>query len=196
MPKFTLHHLWALVLAIGILPGCGFNHASPRTESVATAPDQQKAPAPTVSASPIQEPDPIVPDPSPSEPVKAVMACRTTDNGTAELLVAVRIAGAHYLHAEADHGGRFTPLKIEAMLPPGVEFVGDWSFPAPEKERGIAVYRTSVLLKQTLKLIAPPKGSPKVTGMLRYQACNDELCWPPGKLELSAPLSIQAEATP
>ena len=113
----------------------------------------------------------------------------------AELLVAVRVARAHYLHAEADHGGTFTPLRIEATLPPGVEFLGDWSFPAPKKERGIDIYRTSVPLKRTLKVTSAPADS-KVTGVLRYQACNDELCWPPGKLELSAPLSIQAEATP
>ena len=40
----------------------------------------------------------------------------------AELLVAVRIAGGYYLHAEADHGGRFVPLAFEATLPEGVDF--------------------------------------------------------------------------
>jgi hypothetical protein len=125
------------------------------------------------------------------------MACRLANlspGTTGELLVAVRVARAHYLHAEADHGGTFTPLKIEATLPPGVEFIGDWSFPAPETGRGgLPVYRTSVLLKRTLRVTSPPV-TPDVTGVLRYQACNDELCWPPGKLELSAPLPIHAEA--
>jgi hypothetical protein len=196
MPKLTLHLFWALILAMEILSGCGLDHAGSRAEPVVIAPDQQKMAAPTVISSPIPEPDPIVSDPSPSEPVKAVMACRTTGSATAEILVAIRISGSYYLHAEADHGGIFTPLKIEATLPPGIEFVGDWSFPTPEKERGIAVYRTSVLLKRSLRITTRTRDSPKVIGVLRYQACNDELCWPPGKLELSSPLPIQAEATP
>jgi hypothetical protein len=122
------------------------------------------------------------------------MACRSSDRITAELLVAVRIARAHYLHAEADHGGNFIPLGIETSSPPGVEFVGDWSFPAPERgSGGVPVYRNSVLLKRTLKFTTPSSLSRDVTCVLRYQACNDELCWPPGKLELSALLPIQAE---
>jgi hypothetical protein len=196
MPNLTRHHLWASVLTLGSLPSCGPDHASPLAGPVAGVPDRKKAPGPAVISSPIPEPDPIVPDPTTSDPVKAIMACRTTGNATAELLVAIRISGLYYLHAEADHGGIFTPLKIEATLPPGVEFAGDWSFPTPEKERGIAVYRTSVLLKRSLRITTRTRDSTKVIGVLRYQACNDELCWPPGKLELSSPLPIQAEATP
>jgi hypothetical protein len=191
MSKLLLRVSLALILPLGHLSGCGPEHASPQ----ATAPDQHKAPTPTVSAAPIPEPDPIVPEPSQSDPVKAVMECRKKGGDTAELLVAVRIAGTYYLHADADHDGTFTPLKVEATLPPGVEFVGDWCSPAPTQERGIEVFRSSVLLKRTLKVISATADS-KVTGVLRFQACNDELCWPPGKMELSAPLSIQAEATP
>jgi hypothetical protein len=190
MSRLILRVSWALVLPLGHLTGYGPDHASPQ----ATTSAQQKAPAPTLTAAPLPKPDPIAPEPSSNEPVKAVMECRTTGGDTAELLVAVRIAGTYYLHAEADYGGTFTPLKVEATLPPGVEFVGDWSFPAPKKERGIEIYRTSVLLKRTLK-VTSATANPKVTGVLRYQACNDELCWPPGKLELSAQLSNQAEAT-
>ena len=56
------------------------------------------------------------------------------------------------------------------------------------------IYRDTVLLRRPLKLISPPK-EPTVSGVLRYQACNEELCWPPGKLELTARLSLQPEVT-
>ena len=121
------------------------------------------------------------------------MVYRPSGRSTAELLVVVRIARAHYLHAEADHGGTFTPLRIEASLPPGAEFDGDWDYPAPEAGR-VPAYRNTVLLRRSLKMTSPTP-SQDATGVLRYQACNDELCWPPGKLELSAPLAIQAEAS-
>ncbi len=192
------HDRWMVSLLIGLGTGCGADPreitsepspaGNPREQVVSPAQQQPIIPAPLDALAP-----PDVPEPSPSEPVKAVMACRPSGRDKAELLVAVRIARAHYLHAEADHGGIFTPLKIEASLPPGVEFDGDWIFPAPEAER-LPVYRTSVLLRRFLKVTSPPP-SRHVTVVLRYQACNDELCWPPGKLELSAPIPTQAEAT-
>lgn len=191
MSKLILRVCWALILPLGSFAGCVPDRASPR----ATAPDQTKPSVPTAIAAPLPRPDPIAPEPSQGEPVKAVMECRSTGGDTAELLVAVRIAGTYYLHAEADHGGTFAPLEVEATLPSGVEFAGNWDFPAPVKERGIGIYRSSVLLKRALKVTSAMADS-KVTGAVRYQACNDELCWPPGKLELSARLSIQAEATP
>jgi hypothetical protein len=195
---FHRHNRWIAWLLIGLGTGCdGSPREIPSEPSSAGLPQEQVV-APTqrqpITRAYVDALDPpAVPEPSPSEPVKAVMACRPSGRFRAELLVAVRIARAHYLHAEADHGGTFTPLKIEAMLPPGVEFVGDWIFPTPEAGR-VPVYRTSVLLRRSLKITSPPS-SREVTGVLRYQACNDELCWPPGKLELSAPLPIQAEAT-
>src|SRR5262245_2106790 len=73
-----------------------------------------------------------VPEPSPSEPVKAVMAFRpasVTAGGAGELLVAVRVAPAHYLHATRDPGGKFTPLGIELSLPTGITALKDWEFP-------------------------------------------------------------------
>lgn len=187
MPKL-LRVPWVLILPLGVLSSCGPDRVSPP----AVATNRSQSPAPTA---PPPQPDPVAPEPSRSDPVKAVMECRATGGDTADLLIALRIAGTYYIHAEADHGGTFTPLKVEMTPPAGVEFVGDWQFPPPTKERGIEIYRTSVLLRRTVKL-APATGSPKVAGVLRYQACNDELCWPPGKLELSAPLPTQAEATP
>jgi hypothetical protein len=192
------HNRWIASLLLGLGTGCGANPREIPSEPSPAGLPQEQVVAPvqrqpiTYAPSDTFDP-PAVPEPSPSEPVKAVMACRPSGPITAELLVAVRIARAHYLHAEADRGGTFTPLKIETTLPQGVEFDGDWNFPTPEVGR-VPMYRTSVLLRRSLKITSPPL-SREVTGVLRYQACNDELCWPPGKLELSAPLPIQGEAT-
>lgn len=185
-----------LLSLVALLPGCGDGSSTARPDSPVIVTASQKQPS---SASPIVTPIPApnVAEPSPSEPVKAALACRLASlspGTTGELLVAVRIAGAHYLHAEADHDGTFRPLEIEATLPTGVEFIGNWIFPAPETGRGgVPIYRNSVLLRRMLKITSAPP-TPDVTGVLRYQACNDELCWPPGKLELSVSLPTQAEA--
>lgn len=187
---------WFLsLLLLGHLPGCGFDSSSSPASKPDVEPAELAPPQLTPSHAPTIPPPPIVSDPSRSEPVKAAMVCRQTNRTTAELLVAVRIAGGYYLHAEADHGGRFVPLAFEATLPEGVDFAGDWVSPSPEKgSGGIPIYRDTVLLRRPLKLISP-SNELTVSGLLRYQACDEELCWPPGKLELTARLSPQPEVT-
>lgn len=137
-----------------------------------------------------------VPDPSPSEPVKAVMEFRpgsVSAGAEGELVVSIRIARAHYLHAKADPGGKFTPLGIEVELPSGIAGTRDWQFPPPETGRtGAPVYRERVLLRRPLRVKSSAAArSLVITGKLRYQACTEDLCWPPRTLELSAPVSIQ-----
>ena len=46
--------------------------------------------------------------------------------------------------------------SFEATLPEGVEFAGDWVSPSPEREAvGMPVYRNTVLLRRSLKIISP-----------------------------------------
>ena len=138
-----------------------------------------------------------VPDPSPGEPVTAAMTIqpnRAAIGETVEVLVRVRIASAHFIHAPGEAGGPFVPVAVNVTLPAGVEPVGDWQLPPPEKGRGNSlVYRDSVVLRRSLKVVS--SSAPEtltVTGELRYQVCTDELCWPQGKLQLSAPLTIHS----
>jgi hypothetical protein len=190
---FPRHRRWMVLLLTGLGIGCGSGSGDSGPDQPGWLQEPVIVPAqrPPVASGDSGLPD--VPEPTPSDPVKAVMACRPSDRSGAELLVVVRIATAHYLHAEADHGGTFTPLKIDASLPPGVEFDGDWIYPAPEPGR-VPAYRDTVLLRRPLKVISTSP-TQKATGVLRYQACNNELCWPPGKLELSAPLALHSEAS-
>ncbi len=114
----------------------------------------------------------------------------------AELLVSVRIAPAHYVHAVNNPGEPWVPLAMNVSLPDGVEFAEDWQLPTPEKGHGDAlVYRNSVMLRRALRVGAKSAARDvRVSGKLRYQACNDELCWPTRTMVLSAPLSIREGA--
>jgi Disulphide bond corrector protein DsbC len=138
-----------------------------------------------------------VPDPTPGEPVTAVMTIqpnRAAAGETVEVKVRVRIASAHFIHAPGEAGAPFIPIAVNAQLPAGVEPVGDWQLPPPEKGNGTAlVYRDSVVLRRSFKVVSMSTSeSLLVTGELRYQVCTDELCWPRGKLQLSAPLTIHS----
>ena len=51
---------------------------------------------------------------------------RASVGETVELLVHIRIARAHFIHAKDDAGGPFVPVAVKATLPEGVEPIGDW----------------------------------------------------------------------
>jgi hypothetical protein len=187
------------VIFVGHLSGCGSDSAGtksangpvdrtaesspirnhPRVEATTKGIDQVSAAAPALE-----------------EPVTATMKFRPESlsaGEAAELLVAVRIAPAHYVHAANNPGEPWVPLAMNVSLPDGVEFSEDWQLPTPEKGHGDAlVYRNSVLLRRALRVGAQfaPRNV-RISGKLRYQACNDELCWPTRTMELSATLSIR-----
>jgi hypothetical protein len=190
-----------VIVLLGTLPGCSSdstannavdasaeNHSVPRVNPVPAPPTALATSTPVVS----------VPDPSPSEPVTAVMTIqpeRASVGETIELLVHIRIASAHFVHAKDDAGGPFVPLTVNSALPEEVEPIGDWRVPTPEKGRGNSqVFRSSVVLRRLLKVVSgSAPATLTVTGELEYQVCTDELCWPRGTLKLSAPLVIQSQ---
>lgn len=202
MHKAARHAPWLTMTLVGLLSGCGADTAATPTAAGRTSrssesfdvPKRSEASAPTGDSD-----EPSVPDPSPSEPVTAVMTLRPASvsaGETFELLVSVRIAGGHFVHTGDDPRETFVPLGMDLTLPEGVDALGDWQLPTPDLGRGNdLVYRKSVELRRSLKVASTaPAQSLVITGALRYQACNDELCWPPGKLELSVPLIIRSPA--
>jgi Disulphide bond corrector protein DsbC len=192
---------WLVIVLFGALPGCGSDSTAKKSVDVGaenfSVPTASRAHAlATAVAIGIEEIS--VPDPSPTEPVTAVMTIqpkRASVGETVEVLVRIRIAGAHFIHAKGDAGGPFVPVAVNTTLPEGVEPIGDWQVPTPEKGHGNSpVYRNSVLLRRSLKIVS--SSAPEtltVIGELQYQVCTDELCWPQGKLKLSAPLMIQSQ---
>jgi hypothetical protein len=137
-------------------------------------------------------------DPSLSDPVTATMQVRpptATAGETVELLVYVRIAGGHYVHGPSSTEGPFKPIAVDMDLPDALEAIGDWGFPHPEKAlSGEPIYRDSLLLRRSLRVRSNAQPQTAIVDAeLHYQACNDELCWPPRKLSLSATCEIQSE---
>lgn len=134
-------------------------------------------------------------NPSPSDPISAAMKIRPEKlaaGETAEILVYARIAAGHYVYAANNSTGVFAPTTVKVTLPSDVEALGDWQFPAPEWRNGDAfVYRNSFLARRSIKVLAgaAPR-TETIAGELHYQACNDELCWPPDKADMRATLVI------
>ena len=135
--------------------------------------------------------------PSSSVPVTAVMETVPPEvraGGTFELLVRVEIADVHYIYASNAAGKPFTPTTLNVTLPAGVEVLGDWTGPEPTRKRnGDFIYTDSVSFHRPLRVRANvPAGALSMKGELHYQACTEELCWPPHTLQLSAPVRVHS----
>jgi len=111
-----------------------------------------------------------------------------------EILVRVEIAGAHHIYASNVAGKPFIPTTLDVTLPRGVEALGKWIGPEPTRRRnGELVYTDSVLFHRSLKVRANvPPGLLSIKGELQYQACTEELCWPPRTIQLSSSISVQS----
>jgi hypothetical protein len=192
---------WLVLVLFGALQGCGSASTAKKSVDASalnfSVPTVNRPQAPTVPVAPIVE-EIAVTEPSPSEPLTAMMTIqpkRAAVGETALVLVHIRIASAHFIHAKDEAGGPFVPLAVDITVPDGVEPIGDWQFPNPEKGRGNSLaYRNSVLLRRSLRVVS--NAAPRtltLKGELQYLVCTDELCWPLGKLKLSAPLMIQSQ---
>jgi hypothetical protein len=172
-----MRHFFPALVLIAIVIGC----------SSRTVPEAKK----TVTNAPF-----VPTEPSSRQPVTAVMksAPNVMAGQAFEILVRVAIAGAHHLYASNASGQPFIPTTVELTLPRGVEALGDWIGPEPTRRRnGELVYTDSALFRRQLKVGANvPAGPLSIKGELHYQACTEELCWPPRSIPLSSLIHVHS----
>jgi len=59
-------------------------------------------------------------------------------------------------------------------------------------EKPLAVYEGEIVIKVQLKVEkGAPKGKQNFSGKLRVQACDEEVCYPPGERDIVIPVNIQ-----
>jgi hypothetical protein len=131
------------------------------------------------------------------QPVVAVMEiipAKVRKGGTGEILVRLEIAAAHRIYSTNVVGKPFVPISLKVTLPGGIESSGGWVAPVPDRTKtGELVYTDSASFRRPFRV-----GSNVATGPLSikcellYQACTDELCWPPRTITLSSPVNISS----
>ena len=86
----------------------------------------------------------------------------------------------------------FIPTSLKLTLPDGLKSTGDWTGPSPERDKdGVEIYTGAAVFRRALKAdagAAPKRYSIGVE--LEYQVCNNEMCYPPKKVELQATVEI------
>ncbi len=119
-----------------------------------------------------------------------------------EIAVVIEIHSGYHIQANKVLEEYLIPATVAAELPAGLRLVST-TYPKSLlkkftfSEKPMAVYEGKATVR--LKLEAQPSaalGPLKIPLVLRFQACNDELCLPPAKLSLVAELEIAKSGAP
>lgn len=118
-------------------------------------------------------------------------------SGSAEAIIRLSIDDGYHVNANPATFPYLIPTEL--VVPPADGLTaGSVSYPAALKKKfefagdELAVYEGQVELKTTLQAAASaPKGERSISATLRVQACNNQVCYPPGSINLQIPLSIR-----
>ena len=117
--------------------------------------------------------------------------------GSAEAVVRVTIQSGYHINANPP---TFSYLKATALEIPAAAGVvaASVSYPKalvkqfPFADQPLAVYEGQTELRATLKADKAAKtGEQSLPAHLRIQACDDQVCYAPGTLELAIPVNIK-----
>ena len=120
-----------------------------------------------------------------------------TAGGTGEVVVSLNIDSGYHVNANPP---TFPYLKAtELVITPSDGFSASAvTYPAaltkkfPFAEKPLAVYEGDAQLKATIKATAQATaGEHSIPAVLKVQACDDQVCYPPGQVDLQIPVTLK-----
>jgi hypothetical protein len=110
--------------------------------------------------------------------------------------LSVSLGAGYHINSNAPHETYLIPLKLTwTATPLEVETI---SYPKPRDEKyqfsdePLSVFTGNFEIATKFKVPAvAASGLTILPGKLRYQACNDTMCFPPKTVEVKLPLDIQ-----
>jgi DsbC/DsbD-like thiol-disulfide interchange protein len=127
----------------------------------------------------------------------AAQSVQIPAGGTAEAIVRVTIQSGYHINANPP---TFSYLKATALEIPAANGVASVTVNYPKAltkqfafaDKPLAVYEGEAEIKATLKADKAAKtGERSLPAHLRIQACDDQVCYAPGTLELTIPVNIR-----
>jgi thioredoxin:protein disulfide reductase len=117
--------------------------------------------------------------------------------GSAETPVRVTIQDGYHVNANPPTYPYLKATELEISPADGVS-VGFVTYPKalekkfPFAEKPLGVYEGETELRATLKADKSAKpGERSISARLRIQACDEQVCYPPGTLQLAIPVNIK-----
>jgi hypothetical protein len=133
-------------------------------------------------------------------PTAEIAATVTTRNpkpsATVSLVAHVRLPAGLHVQSNKPRDPDLIPTELTLTLPAGVTLVGvDYPKATDLNQPGakvpLAVYPNEFDIVARVKLGAAVKpGTLPVPGSLRYQACNDSVCFPPSKAAITWSVAV------
>jgi thioredoxin:protein disulfide reductase len=120
-----------------------------------------------------------------------------TRGESGEAVVRLKIENGYHVNANPPTFSYLIPTQLELVPADGIS-VGSVTYPnALTKkfsfdEKPLAVYEGETDLKVRLSAAkSAPAGVHNLSGKLRVQACDDQVCYAPGSIDLRLPVSIK-----
>ena len=117
--------------------------------------------------------------------------------GAAEAIVRVTIQIGYHVNANPPTFSYLKATQLDISPGEGIS-AARVSYPMPVTkkfafaEKPLAVYEGETEIKATIKADATAsKGEHSVAAQLRVQACDDQVCYPPGQIELRLPVMVK-----
>jgi len=153
-----------------------------------------KAPSPTAPAPTAPEP----PSVRSVDVVKATPQEVTLSAGeSGDALVKLVISSGYHVNANPPTYPYLKPTEVE-ITPAGGISVEFMRYPDPLTrtfkfaEKPLAVYEGEILVKARLKADKSAKpGTHNLSAKLRVQACDEQVCYAPGTLDVTVPVNIK-----
>jgi hypothetical protein len=159
-----------------------FSACSQRTSGTNTSPTPALAPGPGTSVRFVQASAADVQIPA---------------GGSAEALVKLTIQSGYHVNANPPTFSYLRATEVIVQTGEGVS-VGFITYPGPLTkkfsfaEKPLAVYESEATIKVMLKAIpSATRGARSLPTKVNIQACDDQVCYAPGTLELSIPATIK-----
>jgi hypothetical protein len=145
-------------------------------------------------------PLPDLPAPAPSgarrvTAAAAVQPQKVRPGDTLTLFVKARVAPGHHIYALEDSGCSNLPTSLEASLRGILKPDGPWRGPEPRtQEDGSRTLAAEMLFKRRFLVEENRSGarSHKLPATLRFQVCNEALCWPAETIPLETEFEVVA----
>jgi DsbC/DsbD-like thiol-disulfide interchange protein len=139
---------------------------------------------------------------SPQQPpdigVDGLLATDKAPRGrTTQAAVVMTIPAGFHVNSNRPLGKYAIPTRLEIKAPEGIK-VSPVIFPRPvvrkfkfSENRPMAVYEGRAVMRFNVTVPARYQpGTAELRATLRYQSCNDEVCFPPQTREITIPLTI------
>lgn len=155
-----------------------------------SSPNADNKPPQAINASPNQSKD------TPPQVITLSAARVNIKGGTGEVVISLKIADGYHINANPPSEAFLKPTEVELTSANGITAEKPVYPPAlnkkfPFSEKEIAVYEKEATIKVKLRASASAtKGEQLITGVLRYQACDNEVCYPPTKMDLMIATSV------